>query len=222
MNRIDIFSKPIRLNHQTVSRNVAIHEAGHAAAIYRGNKQKGLPPVYFQIIINSVTSEFQSSPGVSSPDPLSNAYIEGGRLIQNLPASIEEATNGFSIAQILAYQHAFEADIINLLVGPLAEAKAIAHLDGELFNHRLVTINALHYYGGTSDIERVNEYLDCFIAPGNHRELKAKALFLVAYNFICERSNWLAIIALAEYILSVDNSVIDYDDIIAVLENGSQ
>jgi len=52
--------------------------------------------------------------------------------------------------------------------------------------------------------------------------LHCKALFLVAFNFICVRSNWLAITALAEYILSADKSVIDYDDIIALLEYDSQ
>jgi hypothetical protein len=34
-----------------IDSRVAYHQAGHAAAIYLGNKQKQLPAVYFQIII---------------------------------------------------------------------------------------------------------------------------------------------------------------------------
>jgi hypothetical protein len=36
------------------------------------------------------------------------------------------------------YIIAFEADIINLLIGPLAEAKYVYNKDGELFNHQLI------------------------------------------------------------------------------------
>jgi hypothetical protein len=32
------------INYAELSRKTAIHEAGHAAAIYLGNKQKQLPP----------------------------------------------------------------------------------------------------------------------------------------------------------------------------------
>jgi len=36
---------------QDLIRQIAFHEAGHAAAIHLYNKQKQLPPVYFQITI---------------------------------------------------------------------------------------------------------------------------------------------------------------------------
>jgi hypothetical protein len=36
---------------QDLIKQIAFHEAGHAAAIYLYNKQKQLPPVYFQITI---------------------------------------------------------------------------------------------------------------------------------------------------------------------------
>ena len=50
MNRNHIFNKALNLTHQEVKRKVAIHEAGHAAAIYFGNKQKRLPPVFFSLL----------------------------------------------------------------------------------------------------------------------------------------------------------------------------
>jgi len=49
------------INHAELSRKTATHEAGHAAAIYLGNKQKQLPPVFFQIYIKDLNSEFQST-----------------------------------------------------------------------------------------------------------------------------------------------------------------
>ena len=65
MNRNHIFNKALNLTHQEVKRKVAIHESGHAAAIYFGNKQKRLPPVFFQIFITPVNSDFQSSQFIS-------------------------------------------------------------------------------------------------------------------------------------------------------------
>jgi hypothetical protein len=221
MNRNHIFNKALNLTHQEVYRKVAIHEAGHAAAIYLGNKQKRLPPVFFQIFITPVNGDFQSSRFLSKPNTKYIANIDGGRLIHTLPSSIEEATNGFSSAQIIAYQRAFEADMINILVGPLAEAKYITQRDGELINPSLIHLNALHYFGGISDLENVNEYLECFLANSELREQKITELFLAAFSFVNERSNWCAITALADYIVSEDKSVIECNEIIAVLETAN-
>jgi len=221
MNRNHIFNKALNLTHQEVKRKVAIHEAGHAAAIYFGNKQKRLPPVFFQIFITPVNSDFQSSQFLSKINTKYIANIDGGRLIHTLPSSIKEATNGFSSAQKIAYQRAFEADMINMLAGPLAEAKYIAQRGGELINPRLMHLNALHYYGGTSDLESINEYLECFLANSKLREQKITELFLAAFSFVNEKSNWLAIADLADFIVSEDKSVIDCNEIIAVLETAN-
>ena len=221
MNRNHTFNKPLNLTHQEVNRKVAIHEAGHATAIHLGNKQKRLPPVFFQIFITPVNGDFQSSQFLNNPANKYIANIDGGRLIHTLPSSIEEATNGFSSAQKIAYQRAFEADMINILVGPLAEAKYITQRDGELINPRLINLNTLHDYGGTSDLESFYEYLECFLANSELREQKITALFLAAFRFVNVRSNWNAITALAGYIVSEDKSVIDCNEIIAVLETAN-
>jgi hypothetical protein len=222
MNRKHIFNKALNLKHQEVNRKVAIHEAGHAAAIYLGNKQKRLPPIFFQIFITSVNDDLQSSRFLRKPDAKYIANIGGGRLIHTLPSSIEEATHGFSLAQKIAYQRAFEADMINILVGPLAEAKYIAQRDGALIDPRLMHLNALHYFGGTSDLKSVHEYLECFIANSALREQKIAALFLAAVGFVNEESNWRAITALADYIVSEGKSVIECNEIIDVLETAVQ
>ena len=209
------------INHPELSRKTAIHEAGHAAAIYLGNKQKQLPPVFFQIFIKELNGDFQTTGCLcKSYDSCNNCItkIDGGRLIHTLPSSVEEATCDFSFTQKQAYYRAFEADIINLLVGPLAEANYVALRDDEPINPRLVNLNALHYYGGASDLETINEYLDCFFTAGAQREKKLFELFLAAFSFINDDSNWHAIMALADYILADSKNIIECEEIIAVLD----
>lgn len=220
MNRTHNLKNTSKLAHQDVSRKIAIHEAGHAAAIYLGNQQKGLPPVFFQIFINPLNNDVQSSGFLGKPSDHYIAKVEGGRLIHTLPSSLDEATKDFSTAQKHAYQHAFEADIINLLAGPLAEARYLALRDNEPLSPELVNVNALQYYGGASDLEVVNEYLECFIDSDELRESKMTELFLAAFNFVSERSNWLAITALADSILAHQENIIECNEIIDVLESG--
>ncbi len=218
MKHKHIFNKALNLAHQEVYRKVAIHEAGHATAIYLGNKQKRLPPVFFQIFITPVNGDFQSSPFLSKPNTKYIGNIDGGRLIHTLPSSIEEATNGFSSAQIIAYQRAFEADMINILAGPLAEARYITERDGELINPRPIYLNSLHYFDAASELETVNEYLECFLANSELKKQKITELFLAAFSFVNERSNWRAITALADYVVNEDKSVIGCNEIISILE----
>lgn len=209
------------VNHAELSRKTAIHEAGHAAAIYLGNKQKQLPPVFFQIFIKGRSNGLQSAGCLCKPYDSCNyciTKIEGGRLIHTLPSSVVEAICDFSSTQKQAYHRAFEADIINLLVGPLAEANYVAKRDDEPINPRLVNLNALHYYGGASDLEAINEYLACLIANKAQREKKLSELFLAAFHFINDRSNWNAIMALADYILADCKNIIECEEIIAVLD----
>ncbi|MDI1232101.1 MAG: hypothetical protein PSU93_13210 [Methylobacter sp.] len=220
MNRTHNLKNTSQLAHQEVSRKIAIHEAGHAAAIYLGNQQKGLPPVFFQIFIKPLINDVQSSAFLGNPSDHYIAKVEGGRLIHTLPSSLDEATKEFSTAQKHAYQHAFEADIINLLAGPLAEARYVALRDNEPINSELVNVNALQYYGGSSDLEIVNEYLECFIDSDELRERKMTELFLAAFNFVSERPNWLAITALADFILANEENIIECNEIIDVIDSG--
>ena len=90
--------------------------------------------------------------------------------------------------------------------------------DDEPINPHLVNLNALHYYGGSSDLETINDYLDCFIANRAQREKKLVELFFAAFNFINDRSNWHAIMALADYILADSKNIIECEEIIAVLD----
>jgi hypothetical protein len=197
-----------------LSRKTAIHEAGHAAAIYLGNKQKNLPPVCFQIIITGVG---QNS-GLSAPGTQWAAKIDGGRLIHTLPSCIIEATRDFSSKQKQAYIQAFEADMVNLLVGPLAEANYIALRDDEIINSRLVNFNALHNYGGSADIKLVEDYLACLGLTPEAYEQKMAEIFAAAFNFINDRDHWRAIMGLANYILADNKHIIECEEIMSVLD----
>ena len=107
-----------------------------------------------------------------------------------MPVALIESAHYFSATEQDAYQTAFEADMINFLIGPLAEAKYVALRDGEQFNNQLVNINALHYYGGTSDLETIYEYLDSFIGDRSRRQEKMVELFNKAFQFISSANSW--------------------------------
>jgi hypothetical protein len=82
-----------------------------------------------------------------------------------------------------------------------------------------VNLNALHFYGGSSDLEIANEYLACFIADREWQEKKISELFLTAFSFINNSSNWLAITAPANYILMQSKNIIACEEIIAVIDS---
>lgn len=189
----------------------AIHEAGHAAAIYLLNKRQQLPPVFFRICLPSPFIEPQAF-------YQSSAYIEGGRLIHTLPLSIENQFNDFSVQQQHAYSQAFDADIINLLAGPLAEAKYIALRDKQLFSADTLSLEQLAHYGGQFDLATVQEYLCCLSDDACEQTKKGQALFLAAFNFVNDALHWAAIVRLANYISEQGKLVIDCEEAIAVLD----
>ena len=191
-----------QLTHNEHSKKHAIHKAGHAVAIYLGNRQKRVSPFFFQLYIKEQSNHFQLSHALSLLNDESIGKLEHDRLIQPLLFSTVKATKAISSEQMQAYENAFETDVISLLVGPLAEAKYVAMRDGELINPRLVNLNALHHYGGSADLEIINKYLEYFIIEKAEREKKISELFLQAFSFINDRSNWLTITVLAYYVLA--------------------
>lgn len=101
----------------------AFHQAGHAAAIYFGNNQKQLPTVYFQITIKPMGLTGKQSTHFRDEYGEYSASVEGGRLIQSLPYSFAKASQHLTWSQQVEYRCAFEADVFNLLAGPIAVAK---------------------------------------------------------------------------------------------------
>lgn len=204
---------------------VAFHEAGHAAGIYLNNKARQLPPVFFKIIfkdINGLTEADVMAYQTTHDDCI--ARVEGGRLIDLLPPSLEGLMhkltdhNDVMVQLVKDYMLAFEADIINLLIGPLAEAKHVSETDDELFNQQLVNLKALKNYGGSSDLALANEYLQSFSADKQQREEKLDELFNIAFDFINNDANWAAINKLADYIIGSSKNIIGCEEIILMLD----
>jgi hypothetical protein len=205
---------------------IAFHEAGHATAIYLNNKARNLPPVFFQIMFKDVSGKPEQdllTYQATHDDCI--ARVEGGRLIELLPASIDALVHKTSdhddarVPLIKDYMIAFEADIINLLIGPLAEAKHIADIDDELFNQQLINLKALKNYGGSSDLLLITEYIQRFSACKQLQDEKLHELFGVAFNFINDRANWTAITRLAKYILNSNKNIISSEEVVSLLEN---
>ncbi|MEE9339447.1 MAG: hypothetical protein V3U87_15340, partial [Methylococcaceae bacterium] len=82
-------------NHQELTIQTAFHEAGHAASIYIGNKEKQLPPVFFQI---------QITPPSKNNDQLYSAKVIDGQLIQDLPIAGIKSLEYLSIEERRGYQ----------------------------------------------------------------------------------------------------------------------
>lgn len=187
----------------------AFHEAGHAASIYFGNKRKKLPPVFFQIQIKKTIDSNQ----------VAFAKVIGGRLIQSLPIAGLDSLSSLSQQDRLDYQAAYEADVINLLVGPLAEAKYVSIRDDEPFSFNLINTQALNYYGGSSDVKKAYAYLEYFITSETLREEKMSELFFQAFLFIERKENWKYILNLAHYILESEKDMITCEEAVGILKN---
>jgi hypothetical protein len=226
MKRNNITDTPTHNRLKQHKKCIAFHEAGHAAAIYLNNKAKKLPPVYFQIIFKGINGDedFDVIAYQATNDD-SIARVEGGRLIESLPYSIDDLAhklidrNEAMTPLVKDYMIAFEADVINLLIGPLAEAKHVYNRDDELFNHQLVDLKALKNYGGGSDLALARQYLESLTASRQLQDEKLDELFIEATDFIHDCVNWTAITKLANYILKANKNMISYEEVVSVLES---
>lgn len=207
---------------------VAFHEAGHAAGIHLNNKARELPAIYFKIIFKSINADADADVMVYNLTDDNWVYhsinddciarVEGGRLLSSID-SMGRDVNEFTSEQVLFdYRNAIEADIINLLIGPLAEARHIADSDNELFNHKLVNLDALKNYGGSADIALADEYLQKLFTDKQQRNEKLDELFTSAFYFVTDNKNWVAITKLAEYILDSSDNIIYCEEIISLLD----
>jgi hypothetical protein len=197
-------------NHQELTIQTAFHEAGHAASIYIGNKEKQLPPVFFQI---------QITPPSKNNDQLYSAKVIDGQLIQDLPIAGNKSLEYLSIEERRGYQIAYEADVMNLLVGPLAEAKYVLDRDDEPFSLDLLNTHALNYYGGSSDIRKAYAYINFFISSEQHREVKMNELFVQAFRFIENQDNWTCVENLAKHLLHSKKEVLSCEDAVEIFDS---
>lgn len=208
-----------------ISKKMAYHQAGYAAAIHIGNQHKQLPTVHFHVAIKPELQNRQ--PNSCMTGIIEDIFckcavnLEGGRLIQPLPLRISEAVQNLSWYQQAEYCCALESDVVNLLAGPLAEAKYVALRDNEVFKANLLNINSLHFYNGSSAIELANKYMECYLPNEEERERKLAQLLMLAFNFVADHGNWRKIRALAEFIQSQTKAgVIPSKELISLLDSG--
>jgi hypothetical protein len=205
-------TNPIQNNVQAhISKRNAYHQAGHAAAICLGNREKQLPAVHFQVTV-------KHSAYMSKVSCKYRAQVEGGRLLESLPPSFANATRNLSSAEQQLCRSAIEADIINLLAGPLSEAKYVALCDGEVFNANLVYLGALQFYSGKAELEIINDLMGCYLPNRAERKQKLAELFLASYSFINKNANWRAITTLAEAICLNPKEVYSCEELMALLD----
>jgi hypothetical protein len=201
----------------------AYHKAGHAAGIHFNNPAKTLVSVDFQIVLNTLGEVGPTDIAYLTKDDNCIAWIEGGRLLHSLPPIIswdcELVGDDEAIRLWLnEYQWAFDADIVNLLVGPLAEAKYVAESDNEPFNPELVNLNALTNYGGGANLDLVDDYLQRTPFTQQQRITKLAESFSFAFHFVSSEANWAAISRLADFIMGSSKTVIGGADVVAILE----
>ncbi len=87
----------LNFDHHELMRQTAFHEAGHAVAIYLGNRQKDLPPTFFQILLRKPVNGYDRF----------FAKVEGGRLIQSVPALPLNRLNDLTVEEQNEYRCAY-------------------------------------------------------------------------------------------------------------------
>jgi hypothetical protein len=193
-------------------KRASFHEAGHAAAIYLYNRQKKLPPVYFSIKFKLTDPMAENQNAVR---------IEGGRLIQALPTCTDDfleflAASSEEVQD--AYCLAFDADIVNLLCGPLAEAKYTAYTKGKKISGRGLNASALiNDFGGAHDVRLINAYLNSRFDHKAEKRAKLAELTQLACAFLNQAKTWRAISDLAEHLRNSSKRTIECEEAIAVI-----
>lgn len=175
----------------------AYHHAAYAIAIYLRNKLFNLPPVYFQIKRSDVMAD-NAPPRMYQNQSFT---LEGGRLIDPLTVSMKTCCEQFSVSDQAAFKSAFEADIINLLVGAYAEIKFINHTGRQKLNRQPVNFRTLKDYFEPYEFDCGKSYLEYFYDDLRLREQKIADLCNSANIFVNQGNHWQLIGKLAEFLV---------------------
>jgi Arc/MetJ-type ribon-helix-helix transcriptional regulator len=206
----------VTFNLHELNKRIAYHEAGHATAIYLYNKQKQLPPIYFQITLKNNSELIRDALALASDNVA--AKVEGGCLIQNLILTFIDSEHYMSETEKADYHTALEADIINLLAGAVAEANYVSLADNEIINAHLLSIHALGNYGSHSDLIRIDEYLTCLSKYPEQQKQKLAQLLIHTFEFISQPKTWKAVKAVADFILTCKKQTISCEEVFAVID----
>lgn len=206
-------------NFQELSKQIAYHEAGHATAIYLYNKQQQLPPVFFEIQIKNhvnIKQLIADNKGFSKAHIA--AEIKGGCLIENLALNLSVNKNEIADNEKAEYFHALDADVINLLAGPLAEKNYVIQRDNEVISAELLNIQTLSQEGNYSDMKKINHYLNFFSDCPLERQQKLSQLLKQSFHFITHPQTWKAVDAVARHILESQNQWIHCEEVFKIID----
>jgi hypothetical protein len=206
----------ITSNHEELKQRIAYHEAGHATAIYLYNKQKQLPPIFFEISFKSNKNATKNTDFLKQDNVA--AKVEGGCLIQNLILSFIESQYYMTASEKADYYTALNADIINLLAGSIAEANYVSLRDNEVINADLLSIEALKNYGSDFDFAKINEYLACISECPQQQRQKLNQLLSDAYEFLTHPKTWKAVKAVANFILTSQKQTISCEEVFSIID----
>lgn len=207
------YAKPV-LSEQ--HKRIAFHTAGQAAAIYLRNKRMNLPSVPFRVLINIPQSQQQAFK--LTPIKRYQIRIEGGQLVKSFAVSLTEVTDELVRQQQQYYQQLSDADIINIMAGPIAEAKYVAERDNEIITPRLVSFNALGFYNGMDEITTVSNYLQNRRLNAEEQHKTMINLYLTSFIFVGDAPVWRAINELANHFLTTQQMILEADEIGTVLD----
>ncbi len=196
----------------------AYYLAGKAASIHLGNKRQQLPAVYFEINPARQIRDFHPAGNRHASIEYLPAHLEGGRLIHNLSVPFAEFTRGFDEGQMHQFRTAFEADVVNLITGAVAEAKYRFQHFGETMGMEYPSLRTLYVYADNDDLDQIGDYLDCLAPSKDEHERMLTELFAKACEFVNIESNWTAITTLANYIHHEAVEEITCEQLIALLE----
>ena len=83
----------------------------------------------------------------------------------------------------------------------------------------MINVDVLKYYGGVSDLEKIDEYLSSIIANKEQRRLKLSELFSQAFEFISHPVFWQAIKDLSDYIFKTEQEIVSCEEAIEILDD---
>lgn len=207
------------LPHQ---KQYAFHNAGHLVAIYVNDGNKQLKHANFPIKLNDVNSVDTDSVHQAIRNGRRNGVFSNtGCSMQSIAVAVEEASPGYfgastAIDPDRETENLLEAEIINLLAGPLAEARYIHDEDNEPMTHHLVDLEALKSYGGCEDLALVQENLSVLSQDPSECERKLAELFKTAFDFIVNELNWKVVSQLAESLYRKKS--MSYGEVVAMFE----
>ncbi len=193
----------------------AYHQAGQALAISLGNQLKRLPAVHFQICLHPC--KIETSERFPCREKNYTLTLEGGLLIQSLPLCLAEAENPQFCLEQADNRHALEADIMNMLAGPLAEAKYHAAQQDKALHKCPSLFRALRFYNKNPFNRPVDDYLECFFPRQVDRQHKLIELLQASFDFINDSAIWENIKALAAFIIAHPKAIIDCEEIFSFL-----